>query len=752
MKSIRVTILHLVAVVLVVLAAVPAHSGDDMAPYRLVDGLYGAVSQQPDREFRVVVQLRSPDYLPEIVSFVDTRSGRVEATVGARLQLRGSGRLLWELAGRQGVVFIRPVKRLKVNGLPGNNLSVPPVPGLSDLHALGITGEGVKIGIVDGGFYGYSRLLGSELPSSVHVKSFRHDGCGVDVCSQEDHGTAVAEVVRQIAPGAELYLASVETDLELQQAVQWFVEQGVHVVNGSIGFLGCGPRDGRGECARSVAVLRSKGILPVFAAGNDGMNHWMGVVADRNGDGLMEVNGSAEFIYFMVIQNDTVEVVVNWDDWGPDPSFPASDQDVDVVLYAVDLSSGTFRKVADSISEQAGFPGEEPLERMEIDAIPGELYVMVLEDYSTTRDLLVDVTIHGDWVDSMWPEIPAGSIVSPADAPEVVAVGAVTSKGILHPYSSQGPLWNGYIKPDVVAPSGLSTSTFGARGFYGTSASSPVVAGLAGLVRQMHPDWGPDAIQAALELWALDVGAAGQDPATGMGLISMATAPRYLSSALPPAGMLLFQGEGPQGVALGYHGSTFLAGLSTFLPEDQGGEPVWYAAKGQAVGGMAGPAALVLFHGPQEGGNLTSTVVGRFVVMSDDAGGVVVEGRDLLNREFIRWQVADTDPQGDPQWWAEEAGAPLFLFTERSMGSLGVYLYSFDENGEPRWQSVLASPQDDGWYPMTRWRRVVGQDGAVQYSPEVTGAVHLQISNGSVEGDFSPFFVGGAVTMVPAQY
>jgi subtilisin family serine protease len=71
---------------------------------------------------------------------------------------------------------------------------------------------------------------------------------------------------------------------------------------------------------------------------------------------------------------------------------------------------------------------------------------------------------------------------APADADGILAVGAVTSSGLVSSFSSSGPASDGRIKPDVTAR-GTTTalvSTAGAATFgNGTSFSSPVVAGLA---------------------------------------------------------------------------------------------------------------------------------------------------------------------------------------------------------------------------------------------------------------------------------
>jgi len=115
------------------------------------------------------------------------------------------------------------------------------------------------------------------------------------------------------------------------------------------------------------------------------------------------------------------------------------------------------------------------------------------------------------------------SLIAPADAFNILAVGAVTGSGALASFSSRGPTADGRTKPEVCAR-GVSTwaATANSDASYGsasgTSLSTPLVAGAACLLVQAHPGFTPQLIRQAMMETASN--AAAPNNSLGWGIIN----------------------------------------------------------------------------------------------------------------------------------------------------------------------------------------------------------------------------------------
>ena len=121
-------------------------------------------------------------------------------------------------------------------------------------------------------------------------------------------------------------------------------------------------------------------------------------------------------------------------------------------------------------------------------------------------------------------------IGSPGNAPSVVTVGAIDREGRLAAFSSRGPVVpTGAMKPEVVAPGVAIVSAReggGTRTASGTSMATPHVAGVAALLRDVHPEWSASRIRSALINGARPL--EGDVMASGAGSIHAADAVRTI--------------------------------------------------------------------------------------------------------------------------------------------------------------------------------------------------------------------------------
>ena len=145
-------------------------------------------------------------------------------------------------------------------------------------------------------------MLGTELPPSVEARCYVSDKdrpAGPLQLRRRSHTAAdVAEAVIDIAPEASLYLASVRSGGDLAQSARWMADEGVSVINMSLGWQFDGDGDGTSPYPNSpLNVLDdavARGIVWVNAAGNSGESSWLGAPADADGDGLLEFGDAGE--------------------------------------------------------------------------------------------------------------------------------------------------------------------------------------------------------------------------------------------------------------------------------------------------------------------------------------------------------------------------------------------------------------------------------------------------------------------------
>jgi len=414
--------------------------------------------------------------------------------------------------------------------------------GAIDYHDAGYTGQGVKVAVIDSGFKGLSDARNNgELPSVL-----THDYTGNGLESKYYHGTACAEIVHDMAPGAELHLLKVSDELDIYNALDYCINNDIDIISLSLSTFGSGLGDGTGYLDEAFNQARTNGILVVASAGNYSYGrHWEGLFSDYYNDDIHIhefIAGDPDSIYNAIAawpewdddgnpEPDEVTIVMRWND-----NWANASVDYDIFLFNYE----TAELVALSNAYQDG--SQPPLEII-IHDLPNttsddiHYYALVVtKDSNETENIELEIYLGGT---SMFVPFykypsaistPSSSIGEPADAESVLAVGAINytnwSAGPQESFSSQGPTnaWEGSSarkKPDICGPDGVTSLSYGISSFFGTSASAPHVAGAAALILSRYPYLGPDELQSYIEDNAIDMGELGKDNIYGSGRMDM---------------------------------------------------------------------------------------------------------------------------------------------------------------------------------------------------------------------------------------
>jgi hypothetical protein len=169
-----------------------------------------------------------------------------------------------------------------------------------EVHTLGVTGEGVRICVIDSGIdFTHPDLVGTAI-MGPDGKPLAADFTETDLTDTVGHGTAVAGSIaaqarqvytlndettgritgytriKGIAPGAKLMSAKVfDTrvnsgyDSSIIAALEWAVANGAQIINMSLGGTAL-PNDGSDSLAAAVSAVRERGVLVCVSAGNEG--------------------------------------------------------------------------------------------------------------------------------------------------------------------------------------------------------------------------------------------------------------------------------------------------------------------------------------------------------------------------------------------------------------------------------------------------------------------------------------------------
>jgi len=163
--------------------------------------------------------------------------------------------------------------------------------GFTRLYEVGITGKGVKVGVMDSGVYTEHPWLKDRV--AVARSAFDYE----DEQDYFGHGTHVSGIIAKLAPDVSLYSYKIlDSDgrgdlFTLIRGFDWAVNDGVDVINLSLGSpVNC--------CFSTIRLIhesaKDMGVFPIYAVGNfgEGKVACPAMIEDTLAVGSVDVDGS----------------------------------------------------------------------------------------------------------------------------------------------------------------------------------------------------------------------------------------------------------------------------------------------------------------------------------------------------------------------------------------------------------------------------------------------------------------------------
>jgi len=485
------------------------------------------------------------------------RLTRAERAERVREQLR---RALPLIAKRANPVINNAGGRNFVPAFTGAVNSQGDVAHRADLvRALGINGNGVRIGVLSDGVDALAaQQLAGELPAVTVVAGQAGSG---------NEGTAMLEIINDLAPGAQLFFATA-TGGQANMAANILALAGgsnnCDIIVDDFTYFAEGVFQD-GVIAQAVNTVTAGGALYFSSAGNSGnLNDgtsgvWEGDFVD--GGTLAAVPGGRVHDFGGGVVGNTINatgggtrpITLKWSD-----PLGASNNDYDLFI----LNAALTTVIASSTNTQSG--SQDPFENISNNAMTpvfsaGDRIVILRKTGAATRALHLDTTrgrLAIGTAGQTFGHNAAGSAFTVAAVNVATAGGGGFVGGGTNPvetFSSDGPrrifydpsgnaITPGNIlfgtnggqalqKPDLAAADGVSTAAPGFGSFFGTSAAAPHAAAIAGLLLSFNNALTPAQVRAALTSSALDIEAAGTDRDSGAGIVMALQAIGAVSSA-----------------------------------------------------------------------------------------------------------------------------------------------------------------------------------------------------------------------------
>ena len=416
---------------------------------------------------------------------------------------------------------------------------------------LGLTGKGVKIGIISDSYNqnggAPDGIINGDLPGEDNPNGFNKE---VVILSDDfsrgvDEGRAMAELIHDIAPDAELFFHSGFNGLfNLADAVLNLADAGCNIIVDDV-FNAQSPVYQDGIVAQAINDVASQGISYFTAAANHsnkGFETQYDFELIEDGDRTIErfkyQSGKTERSVKLTFAS-LFRVDLAWDDFSifgsfDDVNFPETDLDI----FLIDSETGKILAKSETTNGDTGLPFETlTYQSFSRETIIANIVIENREGSPSPERIYY--RYDSNEIFSAIGELESvleptnGTIFGYRAAKGAITLGAMDYRlspefggtPLVENFSSYGGIpvildLEGNIKPleirnkpDLVAPDNVNTSFFGAfdsdgdgfLNFFGTSAAAPNAAALAALMLEVNSELSNEDIRKILIDSALDM-------------------------------------------------------------------------------------------------------------------------------------------------------------------------------------------------------------------------------------------------------
>ncbi len=369
-------------------------------------------------------------------------------------------------------------------------------------------GLGIKVGVISDGVDGISNSITSgDLPTSINNPNhILNAGSG-------NEGTAILEIIYDLAPEADLYFAGLNSDdgpNGMANRINQLRSAGCKIIIDDIGWPYDSPQFSEDNLYNTIySYVNSYHGTYVSAAGNDGASCWYGTFYPNVDMMNLWYRNGATYYYqngFDATDGEKIDVIIQWaDKW----NYARTDYDLylfDALGNAVETGQGRNAQ-----GTNGSIPRENIVFTFEAGTYLPPFNVVVKLSNNTpagepnkelrliiNRNETLDYTYQNFL---SYPLRPNNQIFG-KEMIATLSVGAYPSSNmnILENFSSRGPsklfsfddngVQTGVIPhntPAIVATDGVETNAEGFSIFEGTSASAPHIAGIAAIYYSKFP-------------------------------------------------------------------------------------------------------------------------------------------------------------------------------------------------------------------------------------------------------------------------